>query len=277
MNALSVRGLKKVYPSFTLNEVSFEVGEGRIVGLIGRNGAGKSTAIKSILRLITSEGSVEVFGRKMDEDEAGVKSLIGYVGGGFRYYPLTPLRKIAKATSMFYDGWDDTKYRSYIVKFGLDENKKVKELSEGMKVKFALSLALSHGAKLFILDEPTSGLDPVSREEICDILLSLVRDEGASVLFSTHVTSDLERIADDVVYISGGKVLEACPLEELRSKYAVAVFDDEESAVKAGGVGVKRVKNGYEALVPGGAQNAATATIDDIMIHLEAEKDRTTL
>ena len=274
MNALSVRGLKKEYPSFTLDGVSFDVGEGRIVGLIGRNGAGKSTAIKSILRLIIADGEVEFFGRPLSEDEAGVKSLIGYVGGGFRYYPLTPLYKIARATKPFYESWNDNKYRDYITKFELDERKRVKDLSEGMKVKFALSLALSHGARLFILDEPTSGLDPVSREEICDILLSLVRDENASVLFSTHVTSDLERIADDVVYISGGKVLEACPLEKLRAKYSVACFSDEDAAIRAGGRGVKRVKNGYEALVPSGTLNASTASIDDIMIHLEAEKER---
>ena len=134
------------------------------------------------------------------------------------------LAAIRKAYAPFYPTWNQSKYEKFLSQFELIENKKVKELSEGMKVKFALALALSHGAKLLIMDEPTSGLDPLSREEFCDIILQLVREEGVSVLFSTHITSDLMRIADDIVYISQGKILAACPLKELLCKYNLAHF-----------------------------------------------------
>ena len=188
MNALAVKNLTKQYAGFKLDGVSFSVGEGRVAGLIGRNGAGKSTTIKGILRFISTTGNVEIFGKDVAYEEEQVKKLIGYVGGGFRYYPLKPLSSVKRAFARFYPEWDQSKYERYLKEFALDESKKVSELSEGMKVKFSLALALSHGAKLLIMDEPTSGLDPLSREEFCDIVLTLVREEGVSVLFSTHIT-----------------------------------------------------------------------------------------
>ena len=274
MNALEVKGLTKVYPEFTLDKVSFCVPQGHISGLIGRNGAGKSTTIKGILRLIATEGDVAVFGRDIIKDEMAVKQMIGYVGGGFRYYPMNTLAAIRKAYEPFYPAWNQDKYEKFIAQFGLSERKKVKELSEGMKVKFALALALSHGAKLLILDEPTSGLDPLSREEFCDIILQLVREEGVSVLFSTHITSDLMRIADDIVYISRGKILAACPLNELLEKYKVAHFSSLADATAVNAIGVKSVKGGYEGLLPRDTQGLnnftlADATIDNIIVHLE--------
>ena len=274
MNALEVKGLTKVYPEFTLDKVSFCVPQGHIVGLIGRNGAGKSTTIKGILQLIATEGDVAVFGRDIIKDEMAVKQMIGYVGGGFRYYPMNTLAAIRKAYSPFYPTWNQGKYERLLAQFDLSERKKVKELSEGMKVKFALALALSHGAKLLIMDEPTSGLDPLSREEFCDIVLQLVREEGVSVLFSTHITSDLMRIADDIVYISQGKILAACPLKELLDKYKLAHFSSLADATAAKAIGVKAVKEGYEGLLPRdikiSASAAATdATIDNIIVHLE--------
>ena len=200
--------------------------------------------------------------------------MIGYVGGGFRYYPMNTLSAIRKAYAPFYPTWDQSKYEKFLAQFGLSEKKKVKELSEGMKVKFALALALSHGAKLFIMDEPTSGLDPLSREEFCDIILQLVREEGVSVLFSTHITSDLMRIADDIVYISHGKILAACPLEELLGKYRLAHFPSLTEATAANAIGVKSVKDGYEGLLSCDTQRLngvilSDATIDNIMVHLE--------
>ena len=274
MNALEVKELTKIYPEFTLDKVSFGVQQGHISGLIGRNGAGKSTTIKGVLRLISAEGSASVFGKDFCKDEIMVKQMIGYVGGGFRYYPMNTLAAIRKAYMPFYQTWDQSKYKKFLVQFELIESKKVKELSEGMKVKFALALALSHGAKLFIMDEPTSGLDPLSREEFCDIILQLVREEGVSVLFSTHITSDLMRIADDIVYISQGKVLAACPLRELLNKYKLAQFASFAAATEAKAIGVKPVKDGYEGLVNNnmqGLKNAIVmdATIDNIMVHLE--------
>ncbi len=274
MNALEVKGLTKDYPEFTLDKVSFCVPQGHIVGLIGRNGAGKSTTIKGILRLIAAEGAVSVFGKNMDEGEMAVKQMIGYVGGGFRYYPMNTLAAIRKAYSPFYSTWNQGKYEKFLAQFDLSERKKVKELSEGMKVKFALALALSHGAKLLIMDEPTSGLDPLSREEFCDIVLQLVREEGVSVLFSTHITSDLMRIADDIVYISQGKLLAACPLKELLDKYKLAHFSSLADATAAKAIGVKAVKEGYEGLLSRDMQISSSATvvdatIDNIIVHLE--------
>lgn len=274
MNALEVKGLTKVYPEFMLDKIGFCVPQGHIVGLIGRNGAGKSTTLKGILRLIAAEGAVSVFGKKMDEDEMAVKQMIGYVGGGFRFYPMNTLVSIRKAYSPFYPTWNQGKYEKFFAQFDLSERKKVKELSEGMKVKFALALALSHGAKLLIMDEPTSGLDPLSREEFCDIVLRLVREEGVSVLFSTHITSDLMRIADDIVYISQGRLLAACPLKEMLNKYKLVRFSSLADATAAKAIGVKVVKEGYEGLLPRDTKvststTVADATIDHIIVHLE--------
>ena len=274
MNALEVKGLTKVYPEFTLDKIGFCVPQGHIVGLIGRNGAGKSTTIKGILRLIAAEGDVSVFGKKTDEDERAAKRMIGYVGGGFRYYPMNTLVSIRNAYAPFYPTWDQGRYERLLAQFELSERKKVKELSEGMKVKFALALALSHGAKLLIMDEPTSGLDPLSREEFCDIVLRLVREEGGSVLFSTHITSDLTRIADDVVYISRGRLITARPLKELLGKYRLGRFPSLETATAANAIGVKSVKEGYEGLLEYGVPvpkdcSVTDVTLDNIMVHLE--------
>lgn len=210
-----------------------------------------------------------------------VKQIIGYVGGGFRYYPMNTLAAIRKAYAPFYPTWNQGKYKKFLAQFGLSERKKVKELSEGMKVKFALALALSHEAKLLIMDEPTSGLDPLSREEFCDIVLQLVREDGVSVLFSTHITSDLMRIADDIVYISQGKLLAACPLKELLGKYRLARFSSLNDATAAKAIGVKTVKEGYEGLLSRNMQiptnvAATDATIDNIIVHLEKANEEGT-
>ncbi len=275
MNALTLKNVTKIYPRFKLDGVSFSVKEGHVVGLVGRNGAGKTTTLKAVFNLITFEGEVDMFELNVREHEQMCKQITGYVGGGFRFYPQKTLNKIALAVSAFYSAWSWETYRNYLAQFGLDEQKKICELSEGMKVKFALTLALSHGAKLLILDEPTSGLDPLSREEFCDIMLDLVKNAGVSVLFSTHITSDLERIADDVVYLFEGKVLFDTATDELLSRYFLATFASESDAVAAKALGVKQAKHGFEGLVPQGAlpENCAVkdATIDDILIHLETE------
>ncbi len=277
MNALTVKNLTKEYPSFKLNGVSFGVGVGRIVGLIGRNGAGKSTTLKGILNLISATGEVEVFGREFSSDEAQAKALIGYVGGGFRYYPLKKLRAVASCVASFYSAWDWGRYAQLMAEFALDENKKISELSEGMKVKFSVVLALSRGAKLLVMDEPTSGLDPLSREEFCELILTLVKEQEISVLFSTHITTDLEKIADDVVYLSDGEVLANEPLSSLVSRYRVASFATKEQATACGVpvYGVKAVKNGFEGLVnadtlPTGVA-CREASLEQVMVYLERE------
>lgn len=268
MKALEVKNLKKVYRAFTLDNVSFDLEEGRIMGLVGANGAGKSTTLKGIMGLIEAEGEARIFSHEARSLKA--KSLVGYAGGGFRYYPHKKIKTVARTLSGFYPNWSEEKFRRYCEKFSLLPDKKVTELSEGMKVKFSLALALSHGAKLLVLDEPTSGLDPFAREEFLDILLALVREEEITVLFSTHIVSDLESVADDIVLLSHGKVTVNEPLSSLKEKYSLACF---ENRPQEGVIGLKQVKNGYEGLVPrtdffAGAQ-LRKPTLDEIIIHLE--------
>lgn len=213
-NVLEISNLCKKYPSFELKDISFTMKEGSIMGFIGRNGAGKTTTIKSILNFVhPTSGFIKFFGKEMAENEDEIKQLIGYAPGGINYYPMKTLKKITQITKSFYPEWNDELYKKYMTAFKLDENKKPKELSEGMKVKYNLVLALSHGAKLLILDEPTSGLDPVSRDELLTIFEKL-RDKGTSILFSTHITSDLEKCADSITYIKQGQILDSTSKEE---------------------------------------------------------------
>lgn len=272
MNALEVENLKKVYPLFTLDGISFVVETGQIAGLIGRNGAGKSTTLKSIMRLISSEGTVRVIGKDLSKEEIAAKELIGYVGGGFRFYPSKTLAAVATAYMNFYSFWDKRAFWRYCDEFELVLSKKVRELSEGMKIKFSLALALSHGAKLLLLDEPTSGLDPLSRADFCDTLLS-VKKQGVTVLFSTHITSDLLRVADKILYLSDGKLLLDEPLEKLMGRYRLKLFTSLSEANAARAIGVKEVKDGFEGLTEGTLEGRQ-ATLDEIMIHFEWEKRR---
>lgn len=273
--ALCVSELSKHYDGFTLDRVSFSVKKGNITGLIGRNGAGKSTTLKGILNLISAEGEIEYFGQKLLKSEQAIKQRIGYVGGGFGFYKQKKISTIAQTYSSFYPSWSDKSWRKYLISFNLDENKKVCTLSEGMKVKLSIALALSHGADFLIMDEPTSGLDPLSREEFCDLILNLNKSNGVTVLFSTHITSDLMRIADDIVYISKGRVLMQQPLDSVLNKYRLIHFDNENQIKNFSCqlIGLKQVKNGFSALIESSASEemGEKATLDDIIIHLEAE------
>ena len=209
MSIAEVRDLRKEYPAFRLRDVSFSIREGRITGFIGRNGAGKTTTIKSLLNLVHPDsGDISFFGLSMAGHEAEIKKRIGYSTGTVSWYPRKRIRDIVDIVRVFYETWDDGAYRRYLDLFGLDESKTPTELSEGMKVKFNLLLALSHGAEILILDEPTSGLDPFSRDELLGIFTEL-KERGVAVFFSTHITSDLEKCADDIVYISNGKIVAA--------------------------------------------------------------------
>ena len=204
---LRVDHLNKHYPGFALQDVSFSVKPGRIMGLIGKNGAGKSTTLKSILNIVQPQsGIVSILGKDFYQNEKECKQGIGVVFGGIDFYPLKKLSTITAVTSRFYKDWDQNRYTEYLRQFSLDESKQFRTLSNGMKVKYLLALALSHHAKLYLLDEPTSGLDPVSRDEILHLFTRIVKDGKRSILFSTHITSDLDRCADDITYIQNGKV-----------------------------------------------------------------------
>ncbi len=211
MEMLRVEGLTKHYSAFTLDGISFALQPGRIMGLIGKNGAGKSTTLKSILRLVHPDaGEITMFGEKYAEREAACKQSLGVVLGGVDYFPHKKLRQITSVTKRFYNCWDESAYEKYMEMFSLDPQKRVKELSTGMRVKYAVALALSHNAKLLILDEPTSGLDPVARADLLALFRALVKSGERSILYSTHITSDLEKCADDITYIKEGKLLRSC-------------------------------------------------------------------
>ena len=208
---VEVQDLVKRYPSFELKNVSFGLEGGRITGFIGRNGAGKTTTIKSMLNMIHPDaGTVRYFGLPFVGNEAQIKKRIGYSAGTVSWYPRKKIRDLAQIVKKFYDTWDEAAYRNYLALFAIDEMKTPLELSEGMKVKVNLALALSHKAEVLILDEPTSGLDPFSRNELLGIFTEL-KKKGVAVFFSTHIISDIEKCADDIVYISGGKILAASP------------------------------------------------------------------
>lgn len=210
MDIVVLKNICKTYPTFHLHDVSFSLERGMITGFIGRNGAGKTTTIKSMLNLIhTDSGEISYFGLPLIEHETEIKQRIGYSTGTVSWYPRKTIREIVGVTRSFYRNWDEEAYRKYLSLFGLEESKKPIELSEGMKVKFNLLLALSHKAEILILDEPTSGLDPFSRDELLGLFMTL-KEHGVTILFSTHITSDLERCADNIVYISQGMIRESC-------------------------------------------------------------------
>ena len=208
MIALSIKQLTKGYPNFLLDNVSFSLEQGRIMGLIGKNGAGKTTTLKSILNMVRPDaGTIEMFGHDSRKDEQWCKQKLGVVFGGIDFYGHKRLSSITAVTRRFYPNWDEKAYQKYLTTFELVPSKKVRELSSGMKVKYMLALALSHKAKLLILDEPTSGLDPVSRDDLLVLFRQIVKDGERTILYSTHITSDLEKCADDITYLKDGELL----------------------------------------------------------------------
>lgn len=206
-NIVEIKGLNKKYEGFALEDVSFTVPKGSIVGLVGENGAGKSTSIKAILGLIhTDGGEITVFGRDISQLDKQQKEMIGVVLDNCGFHETLNCRDINKVMKQMYTQWDEAAFENYRQRFKLPETKKVKEYSKGMKQKLAIAAALSHHAKLLIMDEATSGLDPIVRDEILDILLEFIQDEEHSVLISSHIISDLEKIADYITFLHQGRV-----------------------------------------------------------------------
>ncbi len=225
MSICQVHRLSKEYPSFSLKDISFSLEAGTITGFIGRNGAGKTTTIKSMLNFINaSGGEIFYFGLPLCENENEIKQKIGFSSGAVNYYPKKKLSAIAAVTKSFYRSWDDEAYKKYLTMFSLDENKTPSEMSEGMRVKTNLLLALSHHAEILILDEPTSGLDPFSRDELTDLFLRL-KNDGITIFFSTHITSDIEKCADNIIYIRNGQLV----LSETKSDFCKRLGKNGES------------------------------------------------
>ena len=274
---LEVRNLEKIYPAFRLDQISFSLEEGKITGFIGRNGAGKTTTLHSLLGLLRPDGGeIRFWGEDYSRAERAVKQRIGFVSAGMDFYSRKKLKTITAVTKSFYENWDEAAYRRCLELFALDEEKTPEKLSNGMKIKYLLALALSHGAELLILDEPTSGLDPVSREELLEIFLDL-RDRGKTILFSTHITSDLDKTADNILYIAGGKIRAEATIEDFVAGYRLTEYAGEaDPATAALLIGPRRSKNGRTALVR--AADAAeipfesrTANLEEIMVHMEKE------
>ena len=280
MNLIEVQGLCKNFENFKLQKVSFSLEEGFIMGFIGRNGAGKSTTLKSMLNLMRNDGgSVRLCGLEMPKDEIEIKNLVGYVFGGVDFYPESKISKITDVTKTFYREWDDTRYKELCDRFEIDQNKKFKQLSAGMKVKYSIAVAMSHNPKLLILDEPTSGLDPAARDDLVLLFQEFIEDGQHSILFSTHITSDLEKCADYITYIKQGQVLASTERDAFRESYiSVAGKKDQLSPeLEAKIIGLHTHQFGFEgimktenrALAEKGGFEIASPTLEDIMIHVE--------
>ncbi len=275
---LIVKYLNKNYPSFSLKDVSFTLNKGTITGFVGRNGAGKTTTLKCIYNLVKRDsGSILYEDKDVLNIEKEFKENVGLVFGESSYYQTKKIKQIAQVTSSFYPNWDQKIYEEYCKIFNLDENKTIKELSSGMKVKFSLALALSHKAKLLLLDEPTSGLDPVSRDELLDIFEDIVSDGEHTILFSTHVISDLEKCADEIVYIKNGEIVESGNLKEFENRYKYYTFQNpvkmsnqsnlvfyKERANKIEGVGYSNDIIEGESII-----ECRTATLEEIVVAIE--------
>lgn len=281
MNLLEVNSLSKSYKDFSLKDVSFKLEPGYIMGFIGRNGAGKTTTIKSMLNLVSKDGgSVRMNGLEFNDNEVKCKEQLGYIIGEFDCYKHHRLKTIAKVTKRFYDDWDDSLYHSYLKRFSIDENKKVDELSAGMRVKFALALALSHNAELFIFDEPTSGLDPVSRDDLLNVFRSVVEDGKRSILFSTHIISDLEKCADFITYIKNGSLVLSTDVESFKQSFRLISGSKHElEGYRHMLLGYKENAFGFTGLIRAeDLENCpntknAPADLESIMIYYEKENN----
>lgn len=250
--ALSVTGVTKRYDSgFTLDDVTFDLPPGYIMGLIGPNGAGKSTLIKLILNMIRRDaGAIQVLGLDAITQEERVKAEVGVVFDGSYFMETWSVSQVERVMAPMYPAWNKTVFDGYLRRFDLDRGKKVKELSRGMRTKLMLAVALSHDAKLLILDEPTSGLDVLSRDELMDILHAYIEDGRHAVLLSTHITSDLERGADFITYITGGRLYYSGPKDEFEESFRlVKGGPDKLAAVDAVADGTRVYGTGFDALV----------------------------
>ncbi len=220
--AFEVNALRKEYPGFTLRDVSFALPRGHIMGLIGPNGAGKTTFIKLMLNIVRrTAGDIKIFGLDSLAHEEEIKSRTGFVLDETPFYGYLKVDGVASVIAPFYESWDGARFNRLCREFELPFRKRVNALSRGMKMKLALAIALSHGAELVLLDEPTSGLDPVFRRELLERLSGLIQDGRTSVLFSTHITSDLERVADYITCLRDGDLIFSAGRDEVLEKWAI--------------------------------------------------------
>ena len=279
MNKIEIKNLKKNYQNFSLKDVNFSIPEGYVTGFIGRNGMGKTTTIKSILSLIQYQGEIlsihDDEKTKLDNQKIGVIMDDSFLAKDWN------MELVNQAMKVGYDEWNENAYWKFLEKFNIDKKLKVKELSRGMKIKLMLSIALSHNAELLILDEPTSGLDPSMREEFVEVISDYMQDDKHTVLFSTHITQDLETIADYIVFIDNGEIVLALEKEEFINYFMILKCGLENQNIldSSAILGQKKTKYNIEYLVKRDAIDEIpneyvedAITIDKIMILYGREK-----
>ncbi|MBR3422326.1 MAG: ABC transporter ATP-binding protein [Ruminococcus sp.] len=267
-NILDIKGLNKAYEGFALKDVTFSLPKGYIMGFVGQNGSGKTTTIRSILNMANIDsGKISIFGLDSVENAVEIKERLGVVFDSLYLANHLNIKQIDKQLAPFYKDWSSEEFFRRIKAFGLPDNKKVGDFSKGMKMKLMVAVALSHKAELMILDEPTSGLDPVARDELLDILSEYISDDSRSVLFSTHITSDVERIADYITVLHGGKVWFTGTKDDLHEKYLVlrGAEEDISSSLREKCIGYHGYRNGFDALI-------SADLLDEIPPELETEK-----
>ncbi|MFB4325110.1 ABC transporter ATP-binding protein [Priestia sp. BR_2] len=249
--AMQINHLSKKYPSFALNDISLLIPKGYITGLIGPNGAGKSTLIRSIMGMIVPDsGQIVVNGRRLRSDDASYKEEIGFVSDENIFYEYLTLNQIIRMTSPFYKRWNSTRMDQLMRMFELPGRKKLKDCSKGMKMKFSIAMAMAHDPRILILDEPTAGLDPVFRRELLQLLSDFIQDETRSILFSTHNTDDLDRIADYITFIHRGRIVFSEGKDEIIDKYVIVKGSSDllDPDVRKQFTGLKETPYGFEAL-----------------------------
>jgi ABC-2 type transport system ATP-binding protein len=280
-NALKVSNLQKNYKDFTLGSISIDLPEGHIMGFVGQNGAGKTTTIRLILNMMQRDaGEIKIFGLDNINDEQKIKQDVGVVFDDVYFADGWKVSEVEQAIKGFYSNWSSKLYRHYADSFKLPMGKRVKELSRGMKMKLMLAAAMSHEAKLLILDEPTSGLDPVARDELLDILGEYISDGRKSILFSTHITSDLEKIADYITLIDRGKIFYSGAKDDLLESYYIVKggTTDLTEPLRKKIVGLSKTGAGFTGLFRTSdseylPQEIGTEhpSIDDILIYISRE------
>ena len=279
---LRLEKINKNYPTFSLKDVSFSIKPGEIMGFIGRNGAGKTTTLKSIMNLIHFEsGKVTAFETDMTENELENKQRIGFALSELNYYPNKTIKQLMNVTKRFYKNFDEKKFAEVCKLFNLNVDKKLEELSSGMKVKYSVAIALSHKAELLILDEPTSGLDPVSRDEILDIFREIVKSGERAILFSTHITSDLDKCATNITYIHNGSIVYTGTKKDFVNSYLFVSDKTKNKSLEKEYIAFKELDDRIEGLISADNKEIFIENklepkepdLEEIMVYLERSKN----
>ncbi|WP_307256082.1 ABC transporter ATP-binding protein [Oikeobacillus pervagus] len=282
---LEINNLSKSYKDFSLKGINITLEKGYIMGFIGPNGSGKSTTIKLIMNLIRKDsGEIKIFGLDNESNNISIKERIGFVYDENHFYEELTVKEMKDVISPFYTKWDEGIFNKYAKDFELPLNKEIKHLSKGMKMKFALAIALSHQAELLIMDEPTSGLDPLIRSELLDVLQSLLLDENKSIFFSTHITSDLDKIADFITLINNGEIILSKTKDELLDEHYIVKGSKKQlnNNNQRNFIGLKQNDFGFEALSKnkkevmkqfGDSIKIEKPTLEDIMVFYTRRSD----